>query len=490
MEKPLPINANLTIYPQKISMNCSTTIDTLSFHHSCYHQTPLIGSPSLQSVSLGNSSATGHLQPVAPADSIIGSSGSTSSGSSSISSSISSSRSSSSGGGSSGSGSCNNSNSSDEFACVNFRLGSCGLKQIGNQTRPSPVRRQRKGKLIKLTGQECKFSPNKRPTSSVKGCHETLGRKSGEKTELENGLYQIGLSQSDFSPSLEMKKFKNIQLDSMRDRLFRLLSKVPIQVETLKQTEKPPELTHLGQNEEAKSNPSANAYRRQPSGSLARASPQPSTSGGSEPKFDYLREPLIIKYYQDRSLCEILELHFACSLLLKSGTDLYEDELQTLGRSGIFAPTSCNEKQAAAEVQSSTENQCNNDQAGSNHHGSQLMPIHNGLCFRDLTGPGPAPDVHTFAVAPFSEQQQHQFPSNDETHLNHHHQSQYRPAGWHGGHQSREFWLDCGNEVYANQSEQPQNQYSFSGRSWREATPSRASLFARLVILTRPFLEP
>lgn len=85
------------------------------------------------------------------------------------------------------------------------------------------------------------------------------------------------------------------QLNRMRERLFRLLSKVPIQVETIKQ-----------QNN-----------RRQLGPATSQAGPSSGKAQGAAG--EHLKEPLIIKYYQERSLASILELHFACSLI-KQGT--------------------------------------------------------------------------------------------------------------------------------------------------------------------------
>lgn len=63
----------------------------------------------------------------------------------------------------------------------------------------------------------------------------------------------------------------------MRERLFRLLSKVPIQVETLA------------------------------------TDSAPSSSQRTEDGLAW--QPLVIKYYHERSLADILELHFGCSLI-------------------------------------------------------------------------------------------------------------------------------------------------------------------------------
>lgn len=81
------------------------------------------------------------------------------------------------------------------------------------------------------------------------------------------------------------------QLNRMRERLFRLLSKVPIQVETIRRDH----------NQRA---------------------PMPGTSCALKTSKarvgEHLRDPLMIKYYQERSLNSIIELHFACSLIGQS----------------------------------------------------------------------------------------------------------------------------------------------------------------------------
>lgn len=76
------------------------------------------------------------------------------------------------------------------------------------------------------------------------------------------------------------------ELNKMRERLFRMLSKVPIHVETspVQHQTKP---ISVGQ-------------------SMTTANQQPRTN---------FREPLIIKYYHEQSLADIIELHFACSLV-------------------------------------------------------------------------------------------------------------------------------------------------------------------------------
>lgn len=70
------------------------------------------------------------------------------------------------------------------------------------------------------------------------------------------------------------------EFNRMRERLFRILSKVPIQVET--------NGTSQGQEE---------------------------GKGASKRCKVIDREPVTIKYYNQRSLAEILELHFSCSLI-------------------------------------------------------------------------------------------------------------------------------------------------------------------------------
>lgn len=81
----------------------------------------------------------------------------------------------------------------------------------------------------------------------------------------------------------------------IRERLFRLLSKVPIQVQS---------------------------ERSQPAGS------------SKAPPADRVGEPLVIKYYHERSLAEILELHFS-GLSVKTQPDQWSqhpDQAYQLGR--------------------------------------------------------------------------------------------------------------------------------------------------------------
>lgn len=68
------------------------------------------------------------------------------------------------------------------------------------------------------------------------------------------------------------------ELNQIRERLFRTLSKVPIQVESSPKSPSRPEGAPAGPRNQ-------------------------------------LKQPLVIKYYHERSLADVLELHFACSLV-------------------------------------------------------------------------------------------------------------------------------------------------------------------------------
>lgn len=82
------------------------------------------------------------------------------------------------------------------------------------------------------------------------------------------------------------------EFNKMRERLFRLLSKVPIQVESVNSD-------------------------YEPSSSSTSATPSSSSSSLSQSQgFRKInRKPLIIKYYNERSLTDILDQHFGCSLI-------------------------------------------------------------------------------------------------------------------------------------------------------------------------------
>lgn len=80
-------------------------------------------------------------------------------------------------------------------------------------------------------------------------------------------------SPSSLSSSLSSSAENDASASKIRERLFRLLSKVPIQVHS--------------EHDQAAGSSSA----------------------------ERIGKPLVIKYYQERTLAEILELHFACSLV-------------------------------------------------------------------------------------------------------------------------------------------------------------------------------
>lgn len=92
------------------------------------------------------------------------------------------------------------------------------------------------------------------------------------------------------------------EANKMRERLFRLLSKVPIQVQTIQANNSPKTSTPSSQPQ----GPSSSSSGSGSSNSL--------TTNQSEQQEACNREPLIIKYYNERYLAEILDLHFSCSL--------------------------------------------------------------------------------------------------------------------------------------------------------------------------------
>lgn len=93
------------------------------------------------------------------------------------------------------------------------------------------------------------------------------------------------------------------EFNRMREKLFRLLSKVPIQVEPM---------INCNGAQSSTDNPAG--------GSSSASSPsQQSTSRQAQQQHTTNnmidRKPLLIKYYNEKSLNEILDLHFNCSLL-------------------------------------------------------------------------------------------------------------------------------------------------------------------------------
>lgn len=107
----------------------------------------------------------------------------------------------------------------------------------------------------------------------------------------------------------------------MRERLFRMLSKVPIQVETEPSLSwqrylQRPNCSPVHQLDAASASSSASTSNSVSSASSTSTS-TPTTSSArlvaSSRKID--QETLIIKYYNDRSLNDILEQHFGCALI-------------------------------------------------------------------------------------------------------------------------------------------------------------------------------
>lgn len=97
------------------------------------------------------------------------------------------------------------------------------------------------------------------------------------------------------------------QFNKLKERLFRNLSKVPIQVESL---ERPisEELTDQSQRV---------LVTQSSSSSCSSSSNSSSNSSGSKSTSSRFNEwrPLLIKYYQERAASEVLNLHFGCSLM-------------------------------------------------------------------------------------------------------------------------------------------------------------------------------
>lgn len=113
-------------------------------------------------------------------------------------------------------------------------------------------------------------------------------KTSGEKFR-ETKLNNNNSSNNQSSANKDHKLHYQEEFNRMRERLFRLLSKVPIQVETV--------------TNECDSNATASS----------------STSSSSSQSQNILKkinaEPLIIKYYNERSLSDIIDQHFGCSLI-------------------------------------------------------------------------------------------------------------------------------------------------------------------------------
>lgn len=130
----------------------------------------------------------------------------------------------------------------------------------------------------------------------------------------------------------------------MRERLFRLLSKVPIQVETVSST------------------------------TLSTLLPSSSRKPAE-------REPLMIKYYKETSLTDILELHFNCSLLkhnYERGFSLVNNAQPALG-----VPSSVSQEQVyqasqqdANMYQQSVDNQYSNSLQKQQQHYQSLQQHH------------------------------------------------------------------------------------------------------------------
>lgn len=96
------------------------------------------------------------------------------------------------------------------------------------------------------------------------------------------------------------------EFNKMRERLFRLLSKVPIQVETVANDDTSTNNSNSGNNSILATCSSASA-------SASASSSSSSSQSQNSKKIN--REPLLIKYYNERSMTDILDQHFGCSLI-------------------------------------------------------------------------------------------------------------------------------------------------------------------------------
>lgn len=93
----------------------------------------------------------------------------------------------------------------------------------------------------------------------------------------------------------------------LKERLFRVISKVPVQVESISPDQ------YAANNKTYQDGPSC-SYGPQTT----------ETCGSSErakasQRADYANRPVVIKYYNEKSLYEIIELHFRCSLSDQTG---------------------------------------------------------------------------------------------------------------------------------------------------------------------------
>lgn len=192
----------------------------------------------------------------------------------------------------------------NEFARVNFRLECKELRQVkqnnnsnssNNSGKKSSIQQkshkhQKQKQIIKSNSLIVPTSNNFNKSNI--NCLPTINLQQE----------QVKLEQQHQHYTNELETLKNVQFDSMRERLFRLLSKVPIHVETIKTS------TNIEAQSKLQTDLAKKKCKKTTNNNQQQQQQQQKT-------FEHLRQPLVIKYYQDRSLYEILELHFACSLL-------------------------------------------------------------------------------------------------------------------------------------------------------------------------------
>lgn len=140
------------------------------------------------------------------------------------------------------------------------------------------------------------------------------------------------------------------EMSRMRERLFRLLSKVPIHVET-----EPISCSSNGSH---------------PANTLATTSKQQQQHVKSIPRQSRVidREPLIIKYYKDRTLSELIDQHFGCSLIKHN----FEHKEPLLNE---IANSSCSNQNVPCQLLETTNHQQRTWSSAHNQHSSSAMGI-------------------------------------------------------------------------------------------------------------------
>lgn len=93
----------------------------------------------------------------------------------------------------------------------------------------------------------------------------------------------------------------------LRERLFRVISKVPVQVESM---------SHDQEQDKGDCDGTASSADQTGEGCSGKAKVCH--------RSNYASRPIVIKYYNEKSLYEILELHFRCSLFNETGAPEYE----------------------------------------------------------------------------------------------------------------------------------------------------------------------